>query len=194
MRQVHPAAHARRLDRPTTGEIWLDGQRIDTLSEAKRAILRRQRIGFVFQFFNLINNLSVADNVELPARLIGTPRAEARERREELLDELGIAGKAYEVPSRLSGGQRQRVALARALVNHPAVLLADEPTGNLDSESTQEVLALLRRYHEAGQTIVLVTHAPDVAAIASRIVTMRDGEVVDDHPVRPLLVPAGMDG
>jgi putative ABC transport system ATP-binding protein len=182
------------LDRPTTGEVWLDGQRIDTLNEAKRAILRRQRIGFVFQFFNLINNRNVADNVELPARLIGTPRAEARQRREELLVELGIADKAYEVPTRLSGGQRQRVALARALVNRPAVLLADEPTGNLDSESTSEVLSLLRRYHEAGQTIVLVTHDPDVAAIASRVVTMRDGQVVDDRPVRPLLLPVGTEG
>src|SRR5690606_33296747 len=104
------------LDRPTTGEVWLDGHRIDSLNEAKRAILRRQRIGFVFQFFNLINNLNVADNVERPARLIGTPRAEARQRREELLNGLGIADKAGELPSRLSGGQRQRVALARALV------------------------------------------------------------------------------
>jgi putative ABC transport system ATP-binding protein len=182
------------LDRPTSGEVWLDGQRIDTLNESKRAILRRQRIGFVFQFFNLINNLNVSDNVELPARLIGTSRADARRRREELLEDLGIADKAAENPARLSGGQRQRVALARALVNRPAVLLADEPTGNLDSESTQEVLSLLRRYHEAGQTIVLVTHDPEVARIASRLVTMRDGQIVADRPIASLVEPVRVEG
>jgi len=168
------------LDRPTAGEVWLDGRRIDTLDEAERAVIRRRQIGFVFQFFNLIGNLSAADNVELPARLIGTPRIEARRRREELLEELGIADKAGEVPGRLSGGQRQRVALARALVNRPAVLLADEPTGNLDSGSTRDVLSLLRRYHQSGQTIILVTHDTEVASIAGRVVMMRDGRVVGE--------------
>jgi putative ABC transport system ATP-binding protein len=183
------------LDRPTEGEIVLDGQRVDRLNETEWSILRRRRLGFVFQFFNLIGNLSVADNVELPALLAGLSIAEARRRRESLLAELGIADKAGAVPAQLSGGQQQRVALARALVNRPAVLLADEPTGNLDSQSTQEVLALLRRHHERGQTILLVTHDARVAAVADRVVTMRDGRIVDaERPtilVEPLAAVAG---
>ena len=177
------------LDRPTAGEVWLAGRRVDGLSEARWALLRRREIGYVFQFFNLIGNLSVADNVELPALLAGTGADEARRRREGLLGELGIAGVAAKVPAELSGGQQQRVALARALINRPTVLLADEPTGNLDSDSTREVLALLRRYHDAGQTILLVTHDARVASIADRVVTMRDGRIadqtrLDDGPAR----------
>jgi len=168
------------LDRPSAGEVTLDGERVDRLSEAKRAVLRRRKVGFVFQFFNLIGNLTVADQVELPALLAGVSSGEARRRRGLLLEELGIAEKAGAVPAQLSGGQQQRVALARTLVNRPAVLLADEPTGNLDTQSTREVLALLRRYHAEGQTIVLVTHDARVAAAADRVLTMRDGAVVDD--------------
>jgi putative ABC transport system ATP-binding protein len=169
------------LDRPSAGEIWLAGKRVDQLSEAAWAVARRRQIGFVFQFFNLIGNLTVADNVELPALLAGMSRAEARKRRAALLEELGLADKANTIPGRLSGGQRQRVALARALMNWPALLLADEPTGNLDTASTREVLALLHRYHAAGQTIVLVTHDPNVASIADRVVTMRDGQIVEER-------------
>ncbi len=177
------------LDKPTKGTISINGKRVDNLSEAKRAVLRRKEIGFVFQAFNLIGNLSVADNVELPALLIGTPSAKIRERRNQLLKDLGLETKANVVPAQLSGGQRQRVAIARALINDPAVLLADEPTGNLDSKSTQEVLDLLRQYHSQGQTIVLVTHDARVAEIADRLVLMRDGQIIDqrhtsDH--RPL--------
>jgi putative ABC transport system ATP-binding protein len=168
------------LDRPTSGELWLRGARVDGSSEARWAVLRRREIGFVFQSFNLIGNLSVADNVELPALLAGMPSATARARRSELLDELGIGEKWSTLPARLSGGQQQRVALARALINRPPLLLADEPTGNLDSESTRDVLALLRRLHAAGQTILLVTHDPRVASIADRLVTMRDGRIVDE--------------
>lgn len=168
------------LDRPTAGEAYLGTTRLDTLSEAQRAILRRREIGFVFQFFNLIGNLSIADNVELPALLAGSSASEARRRRVALLAELGIADKANSAPATLSGGQQQRVALARALINRPAVLLADEPTGNLDTTSTREVLALLRRYNEAGQTILLVTHDARVASIADRIITMRDGQIADE--------------
>jgi putative ABC transport system ATP-binding protein len=168
------------LDRPTAGEIFLAGQRVDQLSETKWARLRRRQIGFVFQFFNLIPNLTVADNIELPALLAGVSALEARTRRTALLEELGIDTKAAISPGRLSGGQQQRVALARALINRPAVLLADEPTGNLDSDSAKEVLRLFRRTHEQGQTILLVTHDARVASIADRVLTMRDGRIADD--------------
>jgi putative ABC transport system ATP-binding protein len=165
------------LDRPTSGEVHLSGKRVDALSEAAWARLRRKQVGFVFQFFNLIGNLTVADNVELPALLAGVSPNEARQRREKLLADLGIADKAQVVPSKLSGGQQQRVALARALVNQPAVLLADEPTGNLDSQSTGEVLAILKNMNAQGQTILLVTHDPRVASMADRVIMMRDGLV-----------------
>jgi putative ABC transport system ATP-binding protein len=168
------------LDRPSSGEVWLAGRRVDTLSEAQRAVLRRKELGFVFQFFNLIGNLTVADNVELPGIVAGHSAAEARRRRESLLEELRLTDKAGHAPARLSGGQQQRVALARALINRPTVLLADEPTGNLDTDSTREVLELLRRYHAGGQTIVLVTHDPRVASVADRVLTMRDGRIVDE--------------
>jgi putative ABC transport system ATP-binding protein len=168
------------LDRPTAGAVWLRGERVDGLSEKAWALLRRRHIGFVFQFFNLIGNLSVADNVELPALLMGMPARQARARRQELLADLGIEDVAHQVPGRISGGQQQRVALARALVNGPAVLLADEPTGNLDSASAREVMDVIRRYHHAGQTIVLVTHDPRVAAAADRVIHMRDGAITDE--------------
>jgi putative ABC transport system ATP-binding protein len=168
------------LDRPTAGEVWLHGARVDGLSEKAWALLRRREIGFVFQFFNLIGNLTVADNVELPGLLNGMAARQARARREELLAELGIAELGQQLPGRISGGQQQRVALARALVNRPAVLLADEPTGNLDSASAREVMDLIRRSHDAGQTIVLVTHDPRVAAAADRVIHMRDGAVTEE--------------
>jgi len=173
------------LDRPTGGEVWLSGQRVDTLSEAKWAVLRRAHIGFVFQFFNLIGNLSVADNVELPALLAGKAPNEARARRNQLLDHLGLADKAGVVPAQLSGGQQQRVALARALINRPAVLLADEPTGNLDTDATREVLTLLKQCHADGQTILLATHDARVASAADRVVTMRDGRVAGETALAP---------
>jgi putative ABC transport system ATP-binding protein len=168
------------LDRPSAGEIWLAGRRVDGLDETAWALLRRRQIGFMFQFFNLIANLTVADNVELPALLAGLGAREARARREALLERLGIADKASVTPARLSGGQQQRVALARALVNRPAVLLADEPTGNLDSHSAGEVLALLRQAHGDGQSICLVTHDPHIATVADRVVQMRDGRIVGE--------------
>jgi putative ABC transport system ATP-binding protein len=165
------------LDRPTAGEVHLGGRRVDQLGEAAWAQLRRREVGFVFQFFNLIGNLTVADNIELPGLLAGLSPRDARARRRDLLDDLGIASLAGSVPSRVSGGQQQRVAIARALINRPAVLLADEPTGNLDSQSAREVLALLRRHHERGQTIVLVTHDARVASAADRVIHMRDGQI-----------------
>jgi putative ABC transport system ATP-binding protein len=169
------------LDRPTRGEIELGGTRVDGFSEARWAHVRRNQIGFVFQFFNLIGNLSVADNVELPGLLAGLSAKEARRRRTELLTTLGIAEHAEQSPTRLSGGQQQRVAIARALINRPKVLLADEPTGNLDSSSARDVMALLRTMHdERGQTIVLVTHDARVAARADRVITMRDGQIANE--------------
>jgi putative ABC transport system ATP-binding protein len=171
------------LEPATRGQIWLRGQRVDGLSLAEWAVLRRKHVGFVFQFFNLLSNMTVADNVELPALLAGVSPRQARRRREELLSELGLAEKANTAPARLSGGEQQRVALARALANEPSLLLADEPTGNLDSSNTRDVLRLLRRTHDRGQAIVLVTHDARVASMADRVINLFDGMVADDAPV-----------
>ncbi|MFG1702859.1 ABC transporter ATP-binding protein [Nonomuraea sp. M3C6] len=168
------------LDTRTSGEIWLDGKRADTLSESAWALLRRKKIGFVFQFFNLVANMTVGDNVELPALLAGASPKVARERRESLLGALNLAERADAAPAQLSGGEQQRVALARALANQPSVLLADEPTGNLDSRNTRDVLRLLGDVHKEGQTIVMVTHDARVASLADRLVSLFDGEIVDD--------------
>ena len=171
------------LEPATSGEIWLRGERVDGLSTAGWAILRRRHIGFVFQFFNLLSNMTVADNVELPALLAGAGARQARNRREELLAELGLTDKATAAPARLSGGEQQRVALARALANEPSLLLADEPTGNLDSSNTRDVLRLLRRAHAGGQAILLVTHDARVASLADRVINLFDGMVADDAKI-----------
>jgi putative ABC transport system ATP-binding protein len=168
------------LDVRTSGEIWVDGRRVDTLSESAWALLRRKKVGFVFQFFNLVANMTVADNVELPALLAGASPKDARERRQSLLGALNLTERADAAPAQLSGGEQQRVALARALANQPSVLLADEPTGNLDSRNTRDVLRLLSEVHKEGQTIVMVTHDARVAALADRLVSLFDGEIVDD--------------
>jgi putative ABC transport system ATP-binding protein len=173
------------LEALTRGEIWLRGQRVDGLSASAWAVLRRRHVGFVFQFFNLLSTMTVADNVELPALLAGASPKQARRRREELLDELGIADKAHAAPSRLSGGEQQRVALARALANEPSLLLADEPTGNLDSANSRDVLRLLARAHAGGQTILLVTHDAKIAGLADRVICLYDGMIADDAPVTP---------
>jgi putative ABC transport system ATP-binding protein len=168
------------LDSPTSGEVYMNGQRIDTMSEAKRAVLRRREVGFMFQAFNLIGNLSVGDNIELPALVAGLSARLSRKRMVSLLEELGISDKSRNIPAQLSGGEQQRVALARALVNQPTILLADEPTGNLDSKSTLDVLRLLRQMHMQGQTILIVTHDPNVASIAQRVVFMKDGQIINE--------------
>jgi putative ABC transport system ATP-binding protein len=168
------------LDRPTAGEVWLDGVRIDGLSETQLARLRRRKVGFVFQFFNLVPTLTALENVELPLLLVGRGRREARREAGELLDELGIPEKHGAAPAQLSGGQQQRVALARALANRPDVVLADEPTGNLDSSAAREVLGLFRDARDRGQTLLLVTHDASVASTADRVVTLRDGLVADE--------------
>jgi putative ABC transport system ATP-binding protein len=168
------------LDRPTAGEIWLAGQRVDRLSERALARLRRDAAGFVFQAFHLMDELTAVENVELPALLAGrSPRA-ARRLAADLLERVGLADRATFLPSALSGGQRQRVAIARALANEPAVVLADEPTGNLDSAATLEVLRLFESLHAAGQTLIIVTHDSRIAATADRMISMRDGALIDE--------------
>jgi ABC-type lipoprotein export system ATPase subunit len=168
------------LERATGGEIVLAGSRLDQLGERALARLRRTAIGFVFQAFHLIDELTARENVELPALLAGqSPRA-AKRQAADLLQRVGLADRATFLPAALSGGQRQRVAIARALSNDPLVVLADEPTGNLDSATTLEVLRLFDRLHAAGQTLVIVTHDPRVAATADRLISMRDGAFVDE--------------
>jgi putative ABC transport system ATP-binding protein len=168
------------LDRPSAGEIWLAGQRVDQMTEKALARLRRDAVGFVFQAFHLMDELTAAENVELPALLAGHSARAARRRAAGLLERVGLADRAAFLPTALSGGQRQRVAIARALVNDPLVVLADEPTGNLDSEATLEVLRLFESLHTAGETLVIVTHDSRIAATADRLIGMRDGAFVDE--------------
>ena len=166
------------LDRPTTGTVTVAGRRIDNLSESGLARFRARHVGIIFQFFNLLDDLTVLDNVLLPAQLAGASRRQARARADELLARMGIEEHRNAYPARMSGGQRQRVAIARALVNSPAVLLADEPTGALDTATGQEIGALLRELNEGGQTLVLVTHDPDLAErFAARTVRIVDGQL-----------------
>ena len=174
------------LDRPTRGEVQVDGVNVNRLGEASLARYRRAKLGFVFQFFNLLDRLTVLDNIVLPAQLIGLKPRVAQERAHTLLAQLGIAEKARAYPGRLSGGERQRVAIARALINQPAVLLADEPTGALDSRSGELVMDMLAQIHRGGQTVLLVTHDAKLAAsYASRVLTMRDGRIADDAQLAP---------
>jgi putative ABC transport system ATP-binding protein len=171
------------LDRPTSGELWLGKRRIDQLSERALAELRRHDVGFVFQAFHLMDELTAQENVELPALLAGRSPRQARRRARQLLDQVGLADRGGHLPSALSGGQRQRVAIARALVNEPRLVLADEPTGNLDSAATLEVLRLFETLHAGGLTLVIVTHDERIAATADRLITMRDGALVDETRV-----------
>jgi putative ABC transport system ATP-binding protein len=166
------------LDRPTAGTVTVAGQRIDSLSETSLAKYRRQRVGMIFQFFNLLDDLTVADNVLLPAQLAGASRADARRRADELLDRLKISQHKQAYPARLSGGERQRVAIARALVNSPELLLADEPTGALDTATGEEIGELLLELNQAGQSMIMVTHNADLAVrYASRTIEIVDGRL-----------------
>jgi putative ABC transport system ATP-binding protein len=173
------------LEPPSSGQIWLAGQRVDGLTQSGWAVLRRRHIGFVFQFFNLVSNMTVADNVELAALMGGATRKQAAARRRELLSELGLGDRADAAPARLSGGEQQRVALARAMANRPTLLLADEPTGNLDSGASRIVLRLLDQAHAEGQAIVLVTHDARIASAADRVISLFDGTVIDDAAMPP---------
>jgi len=169
------------LDRPTSGTVTVAGERIDRLSETGLARFRRRQVGMIFQFFNLLDDMTVTDNVLLPAQLAGLPTAKARARADELLTALRIGPHRDAYPARLSGGQRQRVAIARALVNRPALLLADEPTGALDTATGQEIGELLAGLNASGQTLILVTHNPDLAArYAARVIEIVDGRVASD--------------
>jgi ABC-type lipoprotein export system ATPase subunit len=172
------------LDRASSGELWLRDRRLDQMNEKDLARLRRSDIGFVFQAFHLMDELSAQENIELPVLLAGRSQNEAHRRAIELLQEVGLSDRADHLPSALSGGQRQRVAIARALANEPLVVLADEPTGNLDSAATLDVLELFQRLHAAGQTLVIVTHDERIAATADRLITMRDGAFVDETLLR----------
>ena len=171
------------LDRPTSGTIRVSGQQVSELSETSLARFRRRQTGIIFQFFNLLDDMTVADNVLLPAQLAGVPAAKARERLDELLAALRIAQHKNAYPARLSGGERQRVAIARALVNRPPLLLADEPTGALDTATGEEIGELLLDLNASGQTLILVTHDPALAArYAKRVIRIVDGQVADGAP------------
>ena len=178
------------LDRPSRGSVVVDGVDLGRLGEAALARFRRTRVGIIFQFFNLLNNLTALDNVLIPAQLAGVKTGDARRRADDLLERLDIMDQRNQYPARMSGGQRQRVAIARALINNPALLLADEPTGALDTRSGDQVLAILGDLNRSGQTIVLVTHDERLASThAHRIVRLVDGAVVDNpgEAIRPMV-------
>jgi putative ABC transport system ATP-binding protein len=170
------------LDTPNDGDVRIAGESLVGKDENALAHMRREHIGIVFQFYNLLEGMSVLENVTLPAIIAGAPRKHAETRARDLLDLLGVADKASDVPGALSGGLRQRLAIARALANEPTILLADEPTGALDSAGGEEVLELFRRLHSGGQSILLVTHDHTVAAVTERVVEMRDGRIVGGLP------------
>jgi len=180
------------LERPDAGELYLGGERVDGLSETAWAVRRRSRLGFVFQAFHLVDELTSVENVELPALLLGASRRDARRRAMELLERLGVAARAGHLPDRLSGGERQRVAVARALINRPLVVLADEPTGNLDSRATGELLRLFAELREARQALLVVTHDARVASTADRLLRMRDGVIVAQTRLGPGTPAAGV--
>lgn len=168
------------LDRPTTGSYRLNGDEVATLSDDELAYVRNKQIGFVFQSFNLLTKLTALENVELPMIYAGVNKKMRIERATQLLQSVGLGERMDHLPSELSGGQRQRVAIARALANNPAIIMADEPTGNLDSKSTIDVMNIFRGLHNEGRTILLVTHEPDIATYASRNVVLKDGIIVED--------------
>jgi putative ABC transport system ATP-binding protein len=174
------------IDRPTSGTVTIAGERVDRLSDARATDFRLHRIGFVFQRFYLMQALTASENVELPLAEAGLGRTERRARALELLDYVGLGARAQHRPAQLSGGEQQRVAIARALANRPALLLADEPTGELDARTGADMIGLLARLNADGTTIVVVTHDEQLARAAKRVVRMRDGEIVDDAPA-----PAG---
>jgi putative ABC transport system ATP-binding protein len=169
------------LDTPTQGSYWLNGHEVSELNDDELARIRNKEIGFVFQTFNLLARATALHNVELPLIYNGTPAEERIERAKAALTAVNLGERMYHKPNELSGGQRQRVAIARALINHPSIILADEPTGNLDSKTGAEIMALMDELHATGNTIIVVTHEPDIASYAHRIVHIRDGEIASDE-------------
>lgn len=181
------------LDVPTRGRYWLDGVDIRKLDDAALSRIRNRKIGFVFQSFNLIPRTSALANVEMPLMYAGVHSKERRERALAALDMVGMSDRAHHLPSQMSGGQQQRVAVARAIVTNPSLILADEPTGNLDTQSSAEVMGIFKRLNELGRTVVIITHENDIGAYARRTVRVRDGLIVDDEargdaPAEPILV------
>ena len=176
------------LDRPTLGHYYLDGQDTAQMTSEELSAIRNQKIGFVFQSFNLISRTSALKNVELPMTYARKPKKERRERAMELLTRVGLGARYSHMPNELSGGQRQRVAIARALANEPPLILADEPTGNLDTAASEEIMELFATLHDEGATVVVVTHEEDIAAFTGRIIRFRDGQIISDqvneHPRR----------
>ncbi|SHI54434.1 ABC transporter ATP-binding protein [Lutispora thermophila] len=172
------------LDRMTSGKYILDGEDVSKLNDTELAEIRNKKIGFVFQAFNLLPRLTALANVELPMIYAGVPASQRRKKAIEALEKVGLAERIHHKPNELSGGQKQRVAIARALVNNPAILLADEPTGNLDTKSSIEIMDIFESLNDEGVTIVMVTHEPDIAAHTKRNVVFKDGEIISDNPVK----------
>lgn len=169
------------LDRPTSGQYFLDGKDVAKYTDDEYAKTRNQKIGFVFQNFNLLSRISALDNVALPLIYAGVDLEERNERARKALEAVGLGARVDHKPNEMSGGQRQRVAIARALINNPAIIMADEPTGNLDTKSTMEIIDIFEKLNEEGKTVIMVTHEPEIAAMTQRIVTMRDGKMVGDE-------------
>ena len=178
------------LDTPTAGDYTLNGQAVAGMTDDQLAHVRNREIGFVFQTFNLLPRSTALQNVELPLVYAGVPRAERQRRASEALESVELGDRMDHRPNELSGGQRQRVAIARALVTRPSIILADEPTGNLDSRTSHEIMGLFARLHEQGQTIIMVTHEPDIAAHAERVITLHDGQIASDQPQTPAVLGA----
>ncbi|TQK73956.1 putative ABC transport system ATP-binding protein [Brevibacillus sp. AG162] len=171
------------LDKPTSGEFFLDGYPVSQAHDDELAVIRNQKIGFVFQNFNLLPRTTAVENVELPLLYGGTPARERREKAIRALTSVGLAERLNNKPNELSGGQQQRVSIARALVNDPVILLADEPTGALDTKTSEEIMGIFQKLNDAGKTVILVTHEPDIAEYAKRIVRFRDGQIIADEVV-----------
>lgn len=176
------------LDRPTSGQYFIEGEDVSTFSKDKQALIRNKKIGFVFQGFNLLAKTSALENVELPMIYAGVPAEERRERAMKALSSVGLAGRENHHPNQLSGGQQQRVAIARAIANRPSVILADEPTGNLDSYSSIEIMGIFQELNRNGISIILITHEPDIAQYTQRTIKIVDGKIVMDKPVENMLI------